>query len=259
MVMVNLWESLHSTGEPMGSDPSTVKDNARIGTKNATVRWILQTLIFVLLFGLSLFVSAGQWDWPMAWAYLGIFTLSQIIIGIFLVPTNPKLVAERTQLKSSPKAQWDRPLVGIATVFGPVSMLIVAGLDRRLEWTLLVPDSIQLSALGIVTLGSLLSIWAMVSNWFFYGRVRVEKEQGHNVANSGPYQAVRHPGYAGAIVFNLAVPLLFDSMWAFIPAVVIVLVLILRTALEDHFLMDELTGYKNYAQQVQYRLIPGIW
>jgi protein-S-isoprenylcysteine O-methyltransferase Ste14 len=89
--------------------------------------------------------------------------------------------------------------------------------------------------------------------------VRVEKERGHNVASSGPYQAVRHPGYVGAIIFNLAVPLLLDSLWAFIPAVVIVLVLILRTALEDRFLMDELPGYSSYAQQVRYRLIPGIW
>jgi protein-S-isoprenylcysteine O-methyltransferase Ste14 len=243
----------------MDSDPSIAKDDARTGIKNALIRWLLQTLIFVLLFGSSLFISSGQWDWPMAWAYLGLFTLSQIIIGIFLVPTNPELVAERTQLKASPKAQWDRPLVGIATVFGPVSMLIITGLDRRLGWTSLVPDSIQLSALGIVALGSLLSIWAMVSNRFFYGRVRVEKERNHSVANSGPYQAVRHPGYAGAIIFNLAVPLLLDSLWAFIPAVVIVLVLILRTALEDRFLIDELPGYSSYAQHVRYRLIPGIW
>jgi protein-S-isoprenylcysteine O-methyltransferase Ste14 len=243
----------------MGPDPSIVEDHARIGTKNATIHWLLQTLIFDLLFGSSLFISAGQWDWLMAWAYLGIFTLSQIIIGIFLIPTNPALVAERTQLKASPKAQWDRPLVGIATVFGPVSMLIVAGLDRRLGWTSPVPDSIQFPALGIVALGSLLSIWAMVSNRFFYGRVRVEKARGHSVASSGPYQAVRHPGYAGAIIFNLAVPLLLNSLWAFIPAVVIVLVLILRTALEDRLLMHELPGYSSYAQQVRYRLIPGIW
>ena len=243
----------------MGSDPSVDKENASIGTKNAMIRWLLQTLIFVLLFGSSLFISSGQWGWLVAWSYLGIFALSQIIIGIFLVPNNPELVLERTQLKASPKAQWDRPLVGIATVFGPVSMLIVAGLDRRLGWTSLVPDSIQLSALGIVALGSLLSIWAMVSNRFFYGRVRVEKERGHSVASSGPYQAVRHPGYAGAIIFNLAVPILLDSLWAFIPTVVIVFVLILRTALEDRFLMAELPGYSSYAQQVRYRLIPGIW
>jgi hypothetical protein len=44
----------------MGSDPSVAKDNARAGIKNAMIRWLLQTLIFVLLFGSSLFISSGQ-------------------------------------------------------------------------------------------------------------------------------------------------------------------------------------------------------
>lgn len=243
----------------MGSDPSVAKDNASIGTKNAKIRWLLQTLVFILLFGSSLFISSGQWGWRMAWAYLGLFILSQIILGIFLVPNNPELITERTQVKASPEAQWDRPLVGIATLFGPVSMLIVAGLDQRIGWTSQVPETIQLSALGIAALGSLLTIWAMVSNRFFYGRVRIEKDRGHSVARTGPYQAVRHPGYAGAIVFNLAVPLLLDSLWAFIPAGVIVCTLIIRTALEDRMLIGELDGYRDYAQQVKSRLLPGIW
>jgi protein-S-isoprenylcysteine O-methyltransferase Ste14 len=243
----------------MSSGKSFEKVNTSIGTRKAALQWLIQTLIFVLLFGLSLFISSGKWDWWMAWAYLGVVFLSQMIIGIFLVPINPELVAERTQLKASPKAQWDRPLAGIVAIFGPMAILIVAGLDQRLGWTSLVPDSIQFSALGIVILGSLLTIWAMVSNRFFYGRVRVEEERGHSVTNTGPYQAVRHPGYVGAIIWHLAEPLLFDSLWAFIPAAVTLIILILRTALEDRFLMRELSGYTAYAQQVRYRLIPGIW
>jgi protein-S-isoprenylcysteine O-methyltransferase Ste14 len=219
----------------------------------------VQTLVFVIIFGLSLFIPSGQGDWGMAWAYLGLFVLSQIIVGIFLVPNNPELFTERTQIKASPGAQWDRPLVGIATVFGPVAILILAGLDQRLAWTSLIPESIQYSALGTAALGSLLTIWAMVSNRFFYGHARVEKDRGHVVASAGPYQAVRHPGYAGAIIFNLAVPLLLDSLWAFIPAAVIVCVLVIRTALEDQMLIDELNGYLEYSQQVRYRLLPGIW
>lgn len=35
--------------------------------------------------------------------------------------------------------------------------------------------------------------------------------------------------------------------------------LILRTALEDRTLQTELIGYHDYAQQVRYRLLPGIW
>ena len=243
----------------MGLDKSVAKVDGSAGLKNTAVRWLLQTLIFIVIFGSSLFLSSGQWGWMMAWAYLGLLILSQLIVGIFLVPNNPELVAERTQVKASPEAQWDRPLVGTATIFGPVAMLIVAGLDQRMGWTSQVPETIQLSALGIAALGSLLTIWAMVSNRFFYGRVRIEKDRGHSVARTGPYQSVRHPGYAGGIIFNLAVPLLLDSMWAFIPAFLIVFVLVLRTALEDQMLIKDLEGYQDYVQQVRHRLLPGIW
>ncbi len=37
------------------------------------------------------------------------------------------------------------------------------------------------------------------------------------------------------------------------------IVLIVRTALEDKTLQAELPGYKKYADKVRYRLIPGIW
>jgi protein-S-isoprenylcysteine O-methyltransferase Ste14 len=227
-------------------------------TKSA-IRWLMQSLAFTLIFGLCLFLSSDQWDWGMAWAYLGLFILSQVIVGIFLVPKNPELVAERTELKASPDAQWDRPLVGTVSIFGPAAILVVAGLDQRWGWTSHVPESIQISALGIIILGSLLTIWAMVSNRFFYGHVRIEEGRGHVVANTGPYQSVRHPGYAGAILFHMATPLLLDSLWAFIPAGVVIIVLIVRTALEDRMLMNELDGYQAYARQVRHRLLPGIW
>jgi protein-S-isoprenylcysteine O-methyltransferase Ste14 len=244
----------------MGSDKSVAKGNEISGIRiSALLRWLVQTMIFILIFGSSLFLSSRQWDWGMAWAYLGLFITSQLIVGFFLVPKNPALVVERTQLKASPDAQWDRPLVGTATVWGPVTMLVVAGLDQRWNWTSQVPEAIQFSALGIAALGSLLTIWTMVSNRFFYGRVRIEKDRGHTVAKTGPYQSVRHPGYAGAIIFNLAIPLLLDSLWAFIPAIVVILALTLRTALEDRLLINELDGYQDYAQRVRHRLLPGIW
>jgi protein-S-isoprenylcysteine O-methyltransferase Ste14 len=49
------------------------------------------------------------------------------------------------------------------------------------------------------------------------------------------------------------------SLYTFIPAGIIILLFFFRTALEDKTLMEELPGYREYAQKVQYRLIPGIW
>ncbi len=76
---------------------------------------------------------------------------------------------------------------------------------------------------------------------------------------TGPYQFVRHPGYTGALLINIGLPLLLGSLWAFIPSVMTVLGLIVRTVPEDRFLLRELNGYADYAKKVKWKLIPGIW
>jgi protein-S-isoprenylcysteine O-methyltransferase Ste14 len=35
--------------------------------------------------------------------------------------------------------------------------------------------------------------------------------------------------------------------------------MVIRTALEDRMLQEELAGYKEYTQEVKYRLLPGVW
>ncbi|MFZ1508378.1 MAG: hypothetical protein WAV74_16510 [Anaerolineae bacterium] len=54
-------------------------------------------------------------------------------------------------------------------------------------------------------------------------------------------------------------PVLLASWPALIISGLSVLLLILRTALEDRTLQVELIGYAGYARQVRYRLLPGIW
>ena len=54
-------------------------------------------------------------------------------------------------------------------------------------------------------------------------------------------------------------PLSLGSYWALIPAVISYLLLVVRTALEDRTLREELPGYEDYARRVRYRLVPGVW
>jgi len=113
--------------------------------------------------------------------------------------------------------------------------------------------------LGFFILGNALFSWAMISNYFFSTSVRIQFDRNRTVATGGPYCYVRHPGYVGFIVFNLAAPLILGSFWALIPAGITTVLFILRTAFEDRTLLEELEGYKEYAEKVQYRLLPGIW
>jgi protein-S-isoprenylcysteine O-methyltransferase Ste14 len=99
----------------------------------------------------------------------------------------------------------------------------------------------------------------MLTNEFFSRDVRIQEDRGHAVVSDGPYRLVRHPGYAGFIVATLATPLVLGSLWALIPAALATAGLVVRTALEDRTLKEELDGYREFAQQTRYRLLPGIW
>ena len=112
---------------------------------------------------------------------------------------------------------------------------------------------------GHLCSGWALAIWSMVVNPFFEKTVRIQTDHGHRVIDTGPYAYMRHPGYVGFAGWMLSTPLLLASTWASIPALVSVVLLVIRTALEDRTLHEELPGYAEYASRVRFRLIPGVW
>jgi len=213
--------------------------------------------IYILILAAILFASAGRLNWIMGWAYMGVYG-TIIVASALVIPIDPEFVEERTQAKEGVKA-WDKPLAIIGSVLFPTAMLVVAGLDMRFGWSPQVPLALQIAALVIAALGYLLSVWAMASNKFYSRFVRIQRDRGHTVISDGPYRYVRHPGYAGVIVFDLATAPALSSLWTFIPSVLFALLLVVRTALEDRTLLEELDGYQEYAARVRYRLLPGIW
>lgn len=223
----------------------------------AIPRYFLRIGIFILLYAVTLFVSAGSIDWTMAWIFITIVAASQISVAVILMISNPELMEERAESKG--ERDLDRILAGVMAVFGPVSMCIVAGLNMRFGWLPRIPFVIQIAGIVLAVLGSLVTAWAMASNKFFYGVLRIAQEKGHTVCTSGPYQYVRHPGYLGAILFDPATPLILNSVWALIPAVLTIYAIIVRTVHEDKALKKGLDGYQDYTQQVRYRLLPGVW
>jgi protein-S-isoprenylcysteine O-methyltransferase Ste14 len=242
----------NGTAEP--TETQHLQEQAKIS--RGVVRWLLRIAIFVLIFAASLFLSAGSLAWPVAWAYVGLLVADKVVAALVLIPRHPELLADRA--RSQGPRDLDRFLAGIMALYGPVLTLVVAGLDFRFEWSPQIPPGIQIGAVIIAALGSLLTIWAMASNQHFYGVVRIN-QGGHDVATQGPYQIVRHPGYVGAILFQLGTPLILGSLWALMPAVLTVGVTVIRTALEDRTLQAELDGYKGYAQETRSRLAPGVW
>ena len=204
-----------------------------------------------------MFASVWKWDWWNAWAYLGEY-LAFLIFNVFvLLPHHKELAEERSRVGEGTKS-WDKVIASIGA-FGGLFILLLAGLDERFGWAGAIRLDVQIAAFVLLGLSYPLFTWAMVSNKFFATTVRIQKERGHTVQTGGPYRFVRHPGYASLLVSYLMIPIALGSPWAIIPAVVLVVNLFIRTALEDRTLQNELEGYKGYAAHVRYRLLPGIW
>ena len=240
---------------------TNVKQTKRVSEVIREVGWKawFRFAAFTLLLPMVLFIAAGRLDWVMAWVYVGLAVLATFISRIIVIRTNPDLIVERAQsLEKEDVKGWDRMILFFILV-GPLAMLIVAGLDERFGWSPQIPLALQLVALAIMMLGYVVGTWAMAVNRYFSAVVRIQKDRGQTVVSDGPYRFVRHPSYATGIVSCLVTPIMLGSLWALIAGGLTVILYIVRTALEDRTLHDELPGYAEYAQRVRYRLLPGIW
>ena len=220
----------------------------------------LRFAAFTLLLPMVLFIAAGRLSWVWGWVYVGITVSLTLISRIAVIRKNPDLIAERAQsLDREDVKGWDRLILFFLLLIGPLAMMIVAGLDERFGWSPQILLAPRLVALAVMVLGYTLSTWAMVVNRYYSAVVRIQKDRGQTVVTDGPYRFVRHPSYATGIVSSLMIPILLGSLWALIPCGLVAVITVIRTALEDRTLQAELDGYREYAQQVRCRLLPGIW
>jgi protein-S-isoprenylcysteine O-methyltransferase Ste14 len=214
----------------------------------------LEAIALLAFLGTCLFASAGRISWGAAWLYLAIF--AAFTAATFLL-VQPELIRER----AAPAGDSDRTdaLLASAGFLGLYpGTLIAAGLDAGRQGPA-VPVLVQGIAFIVFTSGYAFALWGMRVNPFFSTFIRIQSERGHAVIRSGPYAWVRHPGYAGAIVSHLALPLALGSTWALVPALLGSLLFVVRAAREDRVLAERLPGYREYQARVRWRLAPGVW
>jgi protein-S-isoprenylcysteine O-methyltransferase Ste14 len=214
--------------------------------------------IWILLYAVPLFWAAGAVLWWNAWAYLIATLISIIFVTTVVYRQFPDLAQERATARSNTKP-WDKIVVPLVALVLPLASNIVAGLDKRFDWTTSIANREALIALMLLVAANGLIAWSMLSNRFFSSHFHTQTERGHGVVSGGPYAVVRHPGYAGMALGNLAVPVLLGSLVALWVGVANACLTVLRTALEDESLQAELPGYRDYARKVRFRLIPYIW
>ena len=225
-----------------------------------TASYWARLILVYLLVPATLFVCGGDIGWWQAWVFAVMIVAVGIVSRAWGEQRHPGLMAERAKFyKALGVKPWDKVLSPLMAVSISFPLVIVAGLDHRYGWSPAFPLWLNLLGFILIAVGDTFASWAMAENSFFSGAVRIQTDRGHAVCDSGPYRIVRHPGYAGNALALPGIALALSSLWTLIPVAVALVITIIRTTLEDRTLQAELPGYREYAQCVRYRLVPGIY
>lgn len=213
----------------------------------------LRTLLFIVVMLAVFFLPAGSFNFWEAWVYLTIIFVSMLAFCVYFLKNDPKLLERRMRSKEKETEQkWIIAIMSVCFIFA----FLLPGFDQRFGWSR-VPVIMVIIADIVVVLGYGFVFLVLKENSYASRVIEVEKDQ--KVISSGPYAVVRHPMYLGVALMFLFTPLALGSYWALIPAVLMIFVLVPRILNEEKVLERDLEGYREYMQQVEYRLIPGIW
>jgi protein-S-isoprenylcysteine O-methyltransferase Ste14 len=230
-----------------------MKNSERFNAKNLWILLVSVGSLTCVVWGFSRFDVPISWT--VGWTYLFLLGMAFLINFVYVLLRNPVLIQRRAGIKSGTK-KWDQVWLAVLIVTF-IAIVVVARSD--LEGVAVEPDIPWLIGLILFILGWAIATWPMTVNPFFEKTVRIQTEHDHHVIDTGPYAYVRHPGYVGFNVILISTPLLLDSPVTAIPCGAMFVAFVVRTALEDRTLQAELPGYREYAERVRYRLIPGLW
>jgi protein-S-isoprenylcysteine O-methyltransferase Ste14 len=223
-------------------------------------RLLLQTAISLAVQAAILMAAAGDWGWAAGWLYLAEVAILSVAVAFGLLAKDPDLLAQRMSNPFRRKDQrpFDRMVI-VVTGLAYLGWLVLMGLDAvRFRWA---PLPLPVQALGAVLLALAMGlVWIVFrANSFAVPQVRVQAERAQTVVDTGPYGLVRHPMYAGALLFFVASAAMLGSGWGLAGAAALTVGLAVRALGEEAVLQKDLPGYAAYMQKVRWRLIPGLW
>jgi protein-S-isoprenylcysteine O-methyltransferase Ste14 len=227
--------------------------------RNLTLRFCLQTGIWLAIMVALLLGTAQNWTWPQGWAFLTIFAIGSVWFGTWLLRRDPALLAARLgSLNQKGQPWWDK-LFLLLFIPAWLGWLGLMARDSQVWRYSQLPLWLNLAGGLLVILGFAGVMRVFLENSFAAPVVRVQTERAQKLIDTGPYALVRHPMYAGALLYLVGTPLLLGS-WLGLAAVPLILLgLAPRAVLEERMLKRDLPGYADYMARVRYRLIPGIW
>ena len=225
---------------------------------NFNLIFVIRTIMGILVLSAIFFGTAGTFDWPEAWIYMGIQFSFSIIIFTWLKKHNLKLLKDRMKFMKKTANSCDKVIL-IGTIPLCLVLITLPGLDAvRYQWSV-VPLGIKTAAFILIILSFGLVFLVMKENSFLSRIVEIQPQRGHHVISTGPYSIVRHPMYVGVNTLFFCIPIALGSLYSLIPGILLTIVVLIRAHLEDKTLHKELAGYQEYAEKTKYRLLPGVW
>ena len=213
--------------------------------------FFLALVLALLLFGL-----AGTLRFAQAWAYLAAFLGPCALITLDLIRRDPALLERRISAGPMAERRAAQKLISSLATAAFLGLIGIPALDHRFGWShLALPLEILGDLLVVAGLGIVFLVYR--ENSFTSATIEVAKDQ--KVVSSGPYAIVRHPMYAGALIFLLGTPLALGSLIGLLALLVMMPALVWRLRDEENFLEKNLDGYGPYRERVRYRLIPGLY
>ena len=223
------------------------------------MKLLVQTVLWLGVMAILLFVPAGTIRWTGAWIFLMETFAISVVFGLWLARHDPALLKERLRppIQKGQSIQ-DKIVTGLLVLLY-LGWFVFMALDAvRFQWSS-VPAWLQVpGALGVFV-ACYVGYLTLRENTFAAPVVKIQKERAHTVITSGPYRFVRHPMYAGMIFYLFFTPLLLGSWWGLLWGLVLLALFAVRIQIEEGTLRRELQGYNEYAKRVRYRMIPGVW
>jgi protein-S-isoprenylcysteine O-methyltransferase Ste14 len=220
------------------------------------VQTVLSMVLGLLFFGAALFLPAWTFHYWQGWVFIAVFMVATLGPSLYLAVKYPAALQRR--LRAGPAAET-RPVQRIITVvlFASVlALLVLSAFDHRFGWSS-VPLAVTVVGYLLVATGLVVAQLVVIQNNYAAATITVEDDQ--PLVSTGLYGVVRHPMYLGALIMMLGTPLALDSFWGLLALVPGVATLAVRIGDEEKMLTDELNGYREYRDQVPYRLVPHVW
>jgi protein-S-isoprenylcysteine O-methyltransferase Ste14 len=224
--------------------------------KRLNVKAWLGLAFLALAMALLVFVAAGTLRYWQGWLFLAVFFSSGVAHTLYGMKNDPALLERR--LAGGPMAERSstQRAIMVFVSLGFIGLLVVPALDWRLGGGIL-PLAAILAGDALIVFGFYITFLAFRENTF--AAANVDIFAGQRVISTGPYAVVRHPQYAGALLYLLGIPLALGSWWGVLVFAAMVPFLVWRLVDEERVLTAGLRDYADYRNRVRWRLIPGIY